>query len=374
MKKLIKNLKDEGQFNEQKAKSKIKLVASFTAIATVIAIAITQIVYGNNFNKEQITQSGFFTTDKTEIAQNGYVTMTIDLSQIEYDNFKFTLSADSNLKGNVSKYTGDTATSNNIEADADGNTITIVAKKSELSASKIVLYYKVPTSLTIGSTITLTAKIENTATNIETSNTVSENTISKSNETFSETNTVINSTLDKGSDTSTIATIQNYKEATVKLTIVKEESNSNTTNSNNTQQSQAQPNANNMQVIQNTTSTTQTKQITATTTSQMSVATSTKTTATETYKGSYINYLTGITVNGYSITPEFSMTNTTYMVEVENSVTSIDISTTQYDSTSTVKIYGNTDLQVGQNKVLISVTAQNGSVRIYRIYVTRKAA
>lgn len=40
-------------------------------------------------------------------------------------------------------------------------------------------------------------------------------------------------------------------------------------------------------------------------------------------------------------------------------------------SDAIVTIYGNTDLQDGKNKIIISVTAVDGSVRNYRIYVTK---
>ena len=363
----------------KKLGSKKSIITSGIIGIIIITIAITQFVYGNDFNKGQIAQSGFFTTDKTDVAQNSYVTMTIDLSSITYENFKFTLTADSNLEGNVSENTDNSSNTNAIQANADGNTITITAKKSEISLGKINLYYKVPTSLSIGSTITLTAKIESldqvqsntNSTNEIVSNSEIDTNSTKSNVTIS--NTSVNEvTSNSISNTTNSNTSESYKVATVKLTVVKEEKNSEGNNT--TQQNQSQPN--NIQIIQNNSFNTNEQKTTGTNnsyTTENKGTTTSKTTTSETYNGSYINYLTDIRIDGYSVTPEFSMTNTTYMLDVGNDVTSINRSTTKYDSSSTVKIYGNTDLEVGENKVLISVTAENGNVRTYRIYVTRKA-
>lgn len=360
----------------KKLGSKKSIITSGIIGIIIIIIAITQFVYGNDFNKGQIAQSGFFTTDKTDVEQNSYVTMTIDLSSINYENFKFTLTADSNLEGNVSENTDNSSNTDAIQANADGNTITITAKKSQISLGKINLYYKVPTSLSIGSTITLTAKIESldqvqsntNSTNEIVNNSEIDTNTAKSNVTISNTsaNEVTSNSI---SNTTNSNTSELYKVATVKLTVVKAEANS--TGNNATQQNQSQPN--NIQIIQNNSFNTTEQKTTGTNYSSSYSESKGTTTTSETYKGSYINYLTDISIDGYSITPEFSMTNTTYMLEVENDVTSIDISTTKYDSSSIVKIYGNTNLEVGENKVLISVTAENGSVRTYRIYVTRKA-
>ena len=361
------------------SRNKKRIITSIILGIVIITIAITQFAYGNDFNKEQTAQSGFFTTDKTNVAQNSYVTMNIDLSSIDYENFKFTLTADSNLEGNVSQNTESTSNANEMTTNADGNTITITAKKSEIELGKIILYYKVPTTLAIGSNITLTAKIEsldetqnNTVSNNETVN----NTITGTNSIVQTNQTTINTSVNNTTSNSTSGTNSNtaselYKVATVQLTVVKEEN----TNVGNNTTGQNQSNTNNMQLIQNNSNIGQEQKMTetATSSSQSKQTTTSKTSTSETYKGSYINYLTDISINGYSIVPEFSMTNTTYMLEVENDVESIDISTTKYDSSSIVKIYGNNNLQVGQNKVLISVTAENGSVRTYRIYVTRKA-
>lgn len=387
---------------KEKIKLRIKsittreVVLTITSISIIAIILISQIVYANNFENKTQIQNGFFKTDKEEASQGDYITMTIDLTQIEYDEFKFTLIADSNLQGNVSTNNEDTKNNTKISTTADGDTITITAKKSELDLDTITLYYKVPDNLATGSKITFTAKIENTTQSVEknTTNNIeqtqTENVTSPSiknteesnntnisntigNETTGE-NTIsneLNNTTEQNLTNNQNSTESQYKETTITITIVDKSDiqNNNDKNLLNTE-NQTNPGTSNMQIIQNSSS----QSITTKTTTSIaaSIGSASQTTA-ETYKGSYINYLTNITIKGYSLTPEFSMTNTTYTLEVENNVTSIDIETTKYDSSSTVKIYGNTDLKVGQNKILISVTAENGSVRTYRIYVTRNS-
>lgn len=90
-----------------------------------------------------------------------------------------------------------------------------------------------------------------------------------------------------------------------------------------------------------------------------------------TYKGSSNNYLSNIVVKGYTLNKEFIKERLTYFVTVPNDVKSLNISTTKENSNATVNISGNSDFSVGVNKVLITVTSQDGRIKNYRIYVTR---
>ena len=89
------------------------------------------------------------------------------------------------------------------------------------------------------------------------------------------------------------------------------------------------------------------------------------------YKGSTNNYLSNITIKGYELNKSFMKERLTYFVTVPNNVKSLDIKTTKEDSKSNVSISGNGNFEVGLNKVLITVTAQDGRVKNYRLYVTR---
>ena len=89
------------------------------------------------------------------------------------------------------------------------------------------------------------------------------------------------------------------------------------------------------------------------------------------YKGSQNNYLESLSITGIELGKEFKKTTTNYFVTVDKSVNSVTINAVPKDSDAIVTIYGNTDLQEGKNKILINVTAENGDVRTYKIYVTK---
>lgn len=127
---------------------------------------------------------------------------------------------------------------------------------------------------------------------------------------------------------------------------------------NNIEQSQKEQQTN---IVQNIT-----QQIVQTTSKS---AVSQSTTPTVTYEGSQNNYLSSLSITGYELNTEFNKTNNTYFATVDSD--SIEIQTEKEDSNQIVKIYGNENLKEGKNKVIISVTAENGDVRIYRIFVTK---
>lgn len=92
-----------------------------------------------------------------------------------------------------------------------------------------------------------------------------------------------------------------------------------------------------------------------------------------TYNGSNNNYLSDLSIENYDLNKEFTKENSTYFLEIENSIDKLNIIANSEDENATVCIYGNENLQTGNNKILISVTAENGNVRYYRIYINKKA-
>lgn len=92
----------------------------------------------------------------------------------------------------------------------------------------------------------------------------------------------------------------------------------------------------------------------------------------ETYKGSANNYLKSLSITGIEFKNEFNKTTADYFARLENDhQTSVIVNATAEDTTAIVTIYGNTDLKDGKNKIIINVTADNGDVRTYRIYLTK---
>lgn len=91
------------------------------------------------------------------------------------------------------------------------------------------------------------------------------------------------------------------------------------------------------------------------------------------YSGSANNYLKSLSVRGLDLSSGFHKTNTSYFLTVDGETSRLTVSAKADDGKATVVVTGNTQLKSGMNKVLISVTAENGAVRYYRIYVTKEA-
>lgn len=82
--------------------------------------------------------------------------------------------------------------------------------------------------------------------------------------------------------------------------------------------------------------------------------------------------LKGLTVSGGSLSPAFSSGNSTYTLEVGDSVSSIDVNAIPNSDKSRVEVTGNTSLKTGFNAVEVTVTAEDGSKSKYIINVYRK--
>ena len=88
-------------------------------------------------------------------------------------------------------------------------------------------------------------------------------------------------------------------------------------------------------------------------------------------KITYNNYLAKLEIDGYEI--DFDKEVLEYNITVDNDVDSLDITAIAEDSTSSVRIYGNSNFKEGENVVKIVVTAADGSERTYVINVNKKA-
>ena len=91
-----------------------------------------------------------------------------------------------------------------------------------------------------------------------------------------------------------------------------------------------------------------------------------------TYKGSDNNYLKSLSVSNYNFQRKFSKDGLTYFVTVKNNIKSIKVNAKSENSKAKISISGNSNLKVGINKVLVTVTSESGKTRNYRIYVTRE--
>ena len=84
------------------------------------------------------------------------------------------------------------------------------------------------------------------------------------------------------------------------------------------------------------------------------------------------NKLRSISVEGFSITPTFSMDTTDYTLIVDAGVTAVNINTETIDSGASVSGAGSVALNTGVNQITITVTAANGSQRNYNLSITRR--
>ena len=84
--------------------------------------------------------------------------------------------------------------------------------------------------------------------------------------------------------------------------------------------------------------------------------------------------LKSLSVAGYSLTPTFSVYETSYAVSVPNGVSSVTISAAAVSSSATVSGAGTKSLNVGSNKFTVTVKAGNGTTRSYTLTIVRQAA
>lgn len=101
--------------------------------------------------------------------------------------------------------------------------------------------------------------------------------------------------------------------------------------------------------------------------------TSTKPEEKEEEKSNNAN-LKSLVVDGMNITPEFNADVTSYSLEVGNEINEVSIKAEPEDSKSTVDIKGNKDFKVGDNKIAVTVSAEDGTTKIYEINVKKTEA
>ena len=88
---------------------------------------------------------------------------------------------------------------------------------------------------------------------------------------------------------------------------------------------------------------------------------------------SNVKTLKSLTVERFTLEPEFDPNITEYSLTVGADVEKLDIGVIAEDPKSTVEIVGNNELLIGENTVNVKVTAEDGTVRTYTINVTKVA-
>ena len=93
--------------------------------------------------------------------------------------------------------------------------------------------------------------------------------------------------------------------------------------------------------------------------------------AKPTVNGNPNNKLSGITIDGYSLTPTFSKDTEKYDLVVDSSVSSVNIRATAIDSKATVSGAGTISLGSGTTIGKIVVKAENGDTRTYQVSIAK---
>lgn len=336
-------------------------------LGMVLLVCTPIITYALNVpvNNVETNEESFFSSDKTEASPGDVVTMSINLDKVNYDDFKFTLSSNNGLSNIVAPEKTE------INSSVENNEFYLTSSKSDLNIEKISLSYTIPNDAEIGTVIELKARIENNAKKEIKSEDVENNV-----EEEIEINQAESQVEEENQNT-------DFQETTISIKIVekkeeedkKDETNMNIENfssdEKNNKDSNLENNQNSEKLSNQSTLMQSSGSQSGINQSSTSVGTQVSEGETVTYNGESNNYLSSLSVNGYEIEPSFCKTNSTYFITVDDSVTTLEINATTEDENATISIYGNEDLQDGENKVLISVTAENGNVRTYRIYVSK---
>lgn len=283
-------------------------------------------------------EENFIISDNYEVVSGDTLTITIDFNKIPYDEFVFTLN--SNLDLNNIDIEND-----ELEAEIEENELEINIDKANTNLTSINLLYKIPENIEVGTNIEFIGKIAD-----KNSEDYMENTINI---------LVVEEIFEKTEEPEGIDKEENKEEIYPDKDDMQ---NNNQKENNNTMINKN----NNQEEV-----TTRTESISGKTIGNSNL--SNQESQSVTYNGESNNYLSSLEIDGFDLLPNFSKTCQTYFIEVGNDVNSITINAEAEDENAKVTLYGNENLQEGENKVLVSVTAENGSVRFYRIYVTKNS-
>lgn len=310
----------------------IKIISGILIIILFFGITF---VYANDGEKDIIYAKN------SEVSVGENIELVLNIEKIEYTNFLVTIS--SNLDMTQVKESED------IEIEKSSDSIQINMDKETTNLKDLTLSYNIPDTFCDGDIITFEAIIQNNEDiNEEITSKIEIKVVNKDEEKLEEDNEEVNE-------------IDENQENKDENRDILETNNTDKTMNNNSNKSMVQMNQS--QEFQS---------------SDMRTASggfsnsSSKNVETVTYNGSSNNYLSNLYVEGYDFTESFNKENETYFLTVSNDVENLTTKATAENENATVKIYGTENLKVGTNKILITVTAEDGSVRNYRIYVTRQ--
>ncbi len=93
------------------------------------------------------------------------------------------------------------------------------------------------------------------------------------------------------------------------------------------------------------------------------------------YTASSNNELSGISVDGFLLSPVFSAENTKYVIWLPYETENVTVAGTAADKKASVTVEGGTELKAGQdNEIKVICTAENGTAKTYTVIAKRAAA
>ena len=93
------------------------------------------------------------------------------------------------------------------------------------------------------------------------------------------------------------------------------------------------------------------------------------------YTASSNNDLSGITVDGFLLSPVFSAENTKYIIWLPYETETVTVKGTAADSKASVTVEGGSELKAGQdNEIKVICTAENGTTKTYTVIAKRATA
>lgn len=338
---------------EKKKKMKRKICLMVAIIFIIIALLIPFVFATTSIPtvKQNSEEKQFFSVDSTTKTAGSILEMAVNLETISYRDFLFTLTSSDKALENIDTREAD----NDVEIERENNSIVINGNKEEMNINEIKLYYQIPQNTEVGTTFTFKATIEENIEKEESENSTTEEIEVEDNNSNIEENNNEEEQQEKGKKQEvevTITIVEKVEEEKVE--------DKNNTNNQNEKQEQSGIEKNSMSIgsIQVNTS---------------NVRTGSNTTAqgeTVTYNGSSNNYLKKLSIEGYEFTTNFTKENTNYFIKLDEQVDSLNLTAIAEDDEAKVCIYGNEEVEDGK-KILIYVTAENGSVRTYRIYIIK---
>ena len=350
---------------------KIQIIVSIIILFAMLGTHISYAISGSNNN------SSFFSVSADKIQKKETLKISFDLSKIEYDNFKIVLN--SNIDNSKIQ------TDDNITLKEEASAVVIKIDKTKMKLSNIDMSYVVPEETEINSKIQFSAKavIEEEQ---EIQDDEGNTTLTKQEKAIleeSKTITIIEQSENKDNQ-KTSDENQNHEVDTDKEQNNNKEEDKNQNinteknkDSNNKQENKNLENTSKPSDSKNNNSMPNTKSnnksnnisISATSKNTNSILVQTnKNVETATYNGSNNNYLKSLKVKGIKLNTDFNKENTTYFIKVTNTST-LKITATAEDDSAKVAVVGNDNIKQGTNKILISVTAENGDIRYYRIFL-----